>query len=159
MLSHWMEKECKSPWSFTKDTPHFYKFIDLLLLLYIKATQAISYVTLICYTFPEIIKLLLYGYLDLLPHPSSISCSLFSSENPGVTFQWNSSFNSQHAVERYHVAVTPDITDCSRYVNSSENYNCSRLTLGTNYTFSVSVVNSENDKGMKYSITIQPQGS
>ncbi len=45
---------------------------------------------------------------------SSTPCSLLLPPGgPVVSLQWSPSFTSQHAVERYHVVVTPDLSSCS----------------------------------------------
>ena len=96
--------------------------------------------------------------LDISLPPSSTSCSLLSLRGPGVSLQWNSSFNSQHAIEMYRVTVTPNLSTCSRDVTPSEDYSCPGLALGTQYTFIVSAINCGDQEGMEYTFTVQPQG-
>ena len=98
-------------------------------------------------------------FLGISPPPSFTSCSfLLSPRGPGVSLQWNSSFNSQHAIEMYRVTVTPNLSTCSRDVTPSENYSCPGLVLGTQYTFTVSAINCGNQEGIGYNFTVQPQG-
>ena len=97
-------------------------------------------------------------FLDISSPPSSTSCYLsLLPEGPGVSFQWNSSFNSQHAIEMYRVTVTPNLSTCSRDVTPSEDYSCPGLALGTQYTFTVSAINCGDQEGMEYTFTVQPQ--
>ena len=97
-------------------------------------------------------------FLDISPPPSSTSCSLLLPPGgPGVSLQWNSSFNSQHAIEIYRVTVTPNLSTCSRDVTPSEDYSCPGLALGTQYTFTVSAINCGDQEGMEYTFTVQPQ--
>ena len=102
----------------------------------------------------------LCSFLDIPPPPSSTSCSLLLHPGgPGISLQWNSSFNSQYAIEMYRVTVTPNISTCPRDVTlSSENYSCPGLVLGTEYTFTVSAINCGDQEGMEYNFTVQPQG-
>ncbi len=103
---------------------------------------------------------LLYKYVRSpsihLLHP------LFPSAPPGgpvVFLQWSPSFTSQHAVERYRVIVTPDPSSCSsQQASPSEDYTCSRLVLGTHYSFTVSAINCGNQEGTRETFAIQPQG-
>ena len=97
-------------------------------------------------------------FLDISPPPSSTSCSLLPARGPGVSLQWNSSFNSQHAIEMYRVTVIPDPSTCSRDVTPSEDYSCPGLALGTQYTFTVSAINCGDREGMGYTFTVLPQG-
>ena len=97
--------------------------------------------------------------LEISPPPSSISCTfLLPPGGPGVSLQWNSSFNSQHAIEMYRVTLTPNLSTCSRDVTPSEDYSCPGLALGTQYTFTVSAINCGDQEGMEYTFTVQPQG-
>ena len=97
--------------------------------------------------------------LGISPPPSSTSCSFFlSPEGPGVSLQWNSSFNSQHSIEMYRVTLTPILSTCSGDVTLSDDYTCPGLTLGTQYTFTVSAINCGDQEGMEYTFTVQPQG-
>ncbi len=104
------------------------------------------------------------SYVVLLAPPistSSIPCSLLLPPGDQIVFSllWSPSFTSQHSVERYHVVVTPDPSSCSsQQVSPSENYTCSGLVLGTDYSFTVSAINCGNQDGIREIITIQPQG-
>ncbi len=94
------------------------------------------------------------------PSTSSTPCSLLLlPEGPVVSLQWSSSFTSRHAVERYRVGVTSDPPSCSSEQVSSEDYTCSGLVLGTNYTFTVSAINCGNQEGTRETFTVQPQGN
>ena len=98
-------------------------------------------------------------FLGISPSPSSTSCFfVFSPRDPGVSFQWNSSFNSRHVIEMYRVTVTPNLSTCSRDVDTSKNYSCPSLALGTQYTFTVTAINCGDQEGMEYTFTVQPQG-
>ena len=97
--------------------------------------------------------------LGISPPPSSTFCSFFlSSGGPGVSLQWDSFFNSQHAIEMYRVTVTPNLSTCSGDVTLSEDYSCPGLALGTQCTFTVSAINCGDQEGMEYTFTVQPQG-
>ncbi len=75
-----------------------------------------------------------------------------------VSLQW-SSFTSQHAVESYGVVVTPDPSSCSsQQVSPSENYTCSGLVLGRDYSFTVGAINCGDQEGTRETFTVQPQG-
>ena len=58
----------------------------------------------------------------------------------------------------YCVAVTPNLSTCPKDVMPSEDYSCSELALGTQYTFTVSAINCGDQEGMRYNFTVQPQG-
>ena len=91
---------------------------------------------------------------------SSTPCYLLLPPGgPVVSFQWSPSFTSQHAVERYRVVVTPDPSSCSsQQVSPSEDYTCSGLVLGTDYSFAVSAINCGNQEGIREAFTLQPRG-
>jgi hypothetical protein len=79
-------------------------------------------------------------------------------ENLNITLNWNSSFNSQYNVERYQVAVTPDLTpSCSRSVSPNVNYTCSGLSPDTDYTIRISAINCGDQEGMSNIFGVQPQ--
>ncbi len=103
-----------------------------------------------------------YFFMFVAPlSTSSTPCSLLLPPGgPVVSLQWSTSFTSQHAVERYRVVVTPDPSSCSsQQVSPSENYTCSGLVLGTEYSFTVSAINCGNQEGTRETFTIQPQGN
>ena len=94
------------------------------------------------------------------PSPFLTSCNLlFLTEHLSVTFQWNSSFNSQHAVEKYRVAVTPDLLECSRELSSGENYSCNGLQIGMTYLFRINAINCVDQEGLTETFTLVLQGS
>ena len=88
-------------------------------------------------------------YCSLLPSPGGAEVSL----------QWSPSFNSQHAVERYHVSVTSDPSSCSSdQVSPSKDYNCSGLVLGTPYNFTLSAINCGDQEGNTDTLTVLLEG-
>ncbi len=91
---------------------------------------------------------------------SSTPCSLLlPPEGPVVFLQWSPSFTSQHAVEMYRVIVTPDPSSCSsQQVSPSEDYTCSGLVLGIDYSFTVSAINCGNQEGIRENFTLRPRG-
>ena len=93
------------------------------------------------------------------PSPSSTSCFLHFYPGLSVTLQWNSSFNSQHAVEKYLVAVTPDLPECSREMNYRENYKCNGLLIGMTYLFRINAINCVNQEGLTGTYTLALQGT
>ena len=98
-------------------------------------------------------------YIASPTSPSSTSCSLLISPgDPSISLQWNSSFNSQYAVEMYRVRVVPNLPTCSKNLNVSEDYSCPGLALGTEYSFTVSAINCGDQEGIEYTFTVQPQG-
>ncbi len=103
------------------------------------------------------------SYIVFLAPPlstSSTPCSLLLPPGgPMVSLQWSLSFTSLHDVERYRVVVTNDPPSCSsQHVSPSEDYTCSGLVLGTDYSFKVSAINCGNQEGTRETFTIQPQG-
>ncbi len=98
-------------------------------------------------------------YIVFLAPPlstSSTPCSLLLPPGgPMVSLQWSPSFTSLHAVERYRVVVTNDPSSCSsQHVSPSENYTCSGLVLGTDYSFKVSTINCGNQEGTRETFTM-----
>ena len=92
--------------------------------------------------------------------PPAFCSILLLPESAEVSFQWSSSFTSQHAVERYRVSVTPDPSSCSSdQVSPSEDYRCSGLVLGSPlYTIALSAINCEDQEGDQENITITTKG-
>ena len=102
----------------------------------------------------------LYLHAGFPPSSTDTACSLIPSSGGGldVSLQWSSYFNSLHAVERYNVAVTPDPSSCSSdQVPPSEDYSCSGLDLGTNYSITVSAINCGDQEGERASFNTQLQ--
>ena len=94
------------------------------------------------------------------PSPSFAVCSLVTSASGlDVSLQWSSSFNSQHAVERYRVSVDPDpSSSCSSdQVMPSEDYSCPGLSPERNYSITVSAINCVNQEGESDTFTVLPQ--
>ena len=88
------------------------------------------------------------------PPNSSATCSLASGLD--VSLQWSSSFNSQHAVERYRVSVDPDpSSSCSSdQVIPSEDYSCPGLSPERNYSITVSAINCGDQEGESDTFTV-----
>jgi hypothetical protein len=62
-------------------------------------------------------------------------------------------------VERYQVAVTPDLTpSCSGSVSPNMSYTCSGLSPDTDYTITVSAINCGDQEGENNTFSVQPQG-
>ena len=82
-----------------------------------------------------------------------------SASGLDVSFQWSSSFNSQHAVERYRVSVDPDpSSSCSSdQVMPSEDFSCPGLSPERNYSITVSTINCGDQEGESYTFTVLPQ--
>ena len=88
------------------------------------------------------------------------TCSLVTSAGGlNISLQWSSSFNSQHAVERYHVSVDPDpFSFCSSdQVMPSEDYSCPGLSPERNYSITVSAINCGDQEGESNTFTVLPQ--
>ncbi len=105
--------------------------------------------------------MLFINYCSVAPFStSSTPCSLLLLHGgPVVSLQWSPSFTSQHVVEMYGVGVTPDPSSCSsQQVSPSEDYTCSGLVLGRDYSFTVSAINCGNQEGTRETFTLQPQG-
>ena len=113
--------------------------------------------TPICMFIPELTYLTVFIPASP-PSPSSTSCFLLFYPGLSVTLQWNSSFNSQHAVEKYRVAVTPDLNECSRE-NYRENYNCSGLLIGMTYLFRINAINCGDQEGLTETYTLVLKGT
>ena len=86
------------------------------------------------------------------------TCSLVTSASGmDVSLQWSSSFNSQHAVERYRVSVDPDPSSCtSDQVMPSEDYSCPGLSPERNYSITVSAINCGDQEGESDTFTVLP---
>ena len=81
---------------------------------------------------------------------SSASCFLLPSAGGTVevSFHWSPSFTRQYAVERYGVSLNPDPSSCSNdQLSPSEDYSCSGLERGKNYTFTLSAANCGDQQG------------
>ncbi len=94
-----------------------------------------------------------YFYIAPPSLTSSTPCSLLLPPGgPVVSLALQWSFTSQHAVERYHVVVTPDPSSCSsQHVSPSENFWTGpgdRL-----YSFTVSDINCGNQGDLHYTTT------
>ena len=99
--------------------------------------------------------------LDEPPPPSDFSCLIPNSSNGKyqITIQWSPSFNSEHAVERYRVDVTPDPSSCSsNNVLPGTIYSCSDLDPGTDYLVSISTINCGNREGESEDIYLWREG-
>ena len=96
-------------------------------------------------------------YTGLPPSPNA-SCSLTSSgENLDVTLQWS---NSQYNVEslKYNVTVTPDPSFCSSaQVLPNQDYTCSGLDLGTNYSIKASSNTCGDQQGERISFAVNQE--
>ena len=64
---------------------------------------------------------------------------------------WSSSFTALHNVEKYHIQMNPtsSSSSCStdQLVSPGEDFTCSGLALGQNYSFTVSAINCQNQEG------------
>jgi hypothetical protein len=93
------------------------------------------------------------------PPPAPMtSCSLARSvgKDLGITINWFPSFNSQYNVERYQVAVTPDLTpSCTGSVPPNMSYTCSGLNSDTDYTITVSAINCGDQEGESNTFSVQ----
>ena len=94
------------------------------------------------------------------PSDSSAGCSLVTSASGfDVSLQWSSSFNSQHAVERYRVSVdpVPSSSCASDQVIPSEDYSCPGLSPERNYSITVSAINCGDQEGENNTFTVLPR--
>ena len=97
------------------------------------------------------------GVLSDTPPAPTTQCSLFKYEGGfDVSIQWSSSFNSQHAVERYRVSVNPEPSpSCSSdQVIPSEDYSCPGLSPERNYSITVSAINCGDEVGESDTLTV-----
>ena len=109
-----------------------------------------------------IVHILIVAIIYIGPPPPEISatCSLMTSASGlDASLQWSSSFNSQHAVERYRVSVDPDPSpSCSSdQVMPSEDYSCPGLSPERNYSITVSAINCGDQEGESDTFTVLPQ--
>ena len=97
---------------------------------------------------------------DIPPSPSGASCSVLSSTGgPSVVLELDPSFIMDYAVESYTVTVDPATSSCSndQLISPKDRYSCTGLTVGTNYTFSISAVNCVDQIGATHAINVHPQ--
>ena len=95
---------------------------------------------------------------DIPPSPSGASCSVLSFTE-GLVLELDPSFIMDYAVESYTVTVDPATSSCSNddQLSPNDRYNCTGLTVGTSYTFSISAVNCVDQIGATHTITVHPQ--
>ena len=87
-------------------------------------------------------------------------CSLASpsEESFTISFQWSSSFNLLHVVDRYNVRVTPDPFNCSSdQVPPSAVYKCSGEVGARRYYVTVSSINCGDREGEGDDFILVPQ--
>ena len=74
-----------------------------------------------------------------------------------ITFEWSSSFNSQHDVASYNVSVFPDPLNCTNNQTSpTTDYICAGLQPETAYYIALSAITGCRDQeGERSSITIE----
>ena len=88
-----------------------------------------------------------------------LECSLVIS--PGGVIVFFGFFSSGNNVTNYRVVPSPTPSSCpsDQLVSPSEDYSCSGLVLGTNYSFNVGAINCGNQEGPGSTIIVQPQGN
>ena len=90
--------------------------------------------------------------------PSTAICSLSYDESTTVSITWPLPFTSEHAVERYRVAIIPDPSLCfSDQASPSLIYTCSGLAQGETYMFEVSAFNCGDQEGERETFTVKPE--
>ena len=101
----------------------------------------------------------MFPYCTAPPTHLFLECSLVVS--PGGVIVSLDSFSSENNMTNYRVILSPTPSSCpsEQLVSPSEDYSCSGLVLGTNYSFNVSAINCGNQEGPGSTIIVHPQGN
>lgn len=94
------------------------------------------------------------------PPPPVPNCTIVAtSGSPEVTLKWSTSFNSRYGVGRYRVVVTGSSSTCSSdQVSPNEEYSCSGLGLGMDYSIRFNAINCGGQEGESNTHSIQLRG-